>query len=240
VRARLLPSVAAALALVASGGLPSLSADGSPHTPALSGPGAHLSAVVGDTALASPRDGSTHPVAVSRAQAATSVTRVRTDISGALATVGTGAARAAATTAVGQAQKAWHEAESKAAFTPAVRGRVTSEYGPRWGRMHHGIDFGAPHGSALRAVGAGKVTTTSYNSGLGHHVRVRLEDGTELCYGHMSRVTVERGQRVSAGTRLGDVGSSGSSTGAHLHLEVRTPQGERIDPRSWLQRHGIL
>lgn len=106
--------------------------------------------------------------------------------------------------------------------------------------MHHGLDFGAPYGSALRAVGAGRVTDTAYNSGLGHHVRLTLEDGTEVTYGHLSSVAVSLGQPVTAGTRLGSVGSSGNSTGAHLHLEVRTPQGGRIDPRPWLVRRDIL
>ena len=166
--------------------------------------------------------------------------RARAEMSGAPTTVPAGRTWEAASAALAHAQDALDEAESRAAFTPAVRGRVTSEYGSRWGRMHHGMDFGAPHGAPLSAVGEGKVIATSYNSGLGHHVRLRLEDGTELSYGHMSRIAVERGQRVTSGTRLGDVGNSGSSTGAHLHLEVRTPQGERVDPRPWLTRHDIL
>jgi murein DD-endopeptidase MepM/ murein hydrolase activator NlpD len=167
---------------------------------------------------------------------------VRGYSSAATGTAATATARTShvTTRALARARDASAQAKEQTTFTPAVRGRVTSGYGQRWGRMHHGMDFGAPYGAALRAVGAGTITTTDYNSGLGHHVRIRLEDGTEITYGHMSRISVVRGQRVLAGARLGDVGNSGTSTGAHLHLEVRTPQGQRVDPRPWLTRRHLL
>jgi murein DD-endopeptidase MepM/ murein hydrolase activator NlpD len=175
----------------------------------------------------------------SQARASTGVARVGTGVVSASAplTVRTWDAAAGAAS---RARVGMRRAGTLASFTPPVRGRITSGYGPRWGRMHHGMDFGAPYGAPLRAVGAGTVTETAYNSGLGHHVRLTLEDGTEVTYGHLSRVTVTPGQRVSPGARLGSVGSSGTSTGAHLHLEVRTPHGKRIDPRPWLAEREIL
>jgi murein DD-endopeptidase MepM/ murein hydrolase activator NlpD len=133
------------------------------------------------------------------------------------------------------AQQRWLESF----HPPLVGGRVTSEFGPRWGRMHRGIDFGAATGHPLHAVAAGTVTVASYNYGLGYHVRLTLEDGTVISYGHLSRILVEPGQRVRPGDLVGRVGSSGASTGAHLHLEVSV-DGDPVDPRPWLVERGLL
>lgn len=122
---------------------------------------------------------------------------------------------------------------------PIMGGRVTSDFGRRWGRLHQGIDFGADVGHPLHAVAAGTVTVAGYNYGLGYHVRLTLEDGTVVSYGHLSRILVDRGQRVQPGDLVGRVGSSGASTGAHLHLEVWV-DGEPVDPRPWLVERGLL
>ena len=236
---RLVPALVLAMLLVASGGTPSIPSGGSEHAEALLAVGADRPGPLGGAARASLREGST-----------TSASRIHSRT--AARTLGThaGAARASATAVSAGAWMATSRAAAKvkdasdeaasSRYTRPVQGRVTSEFGPRWGRMHNGIDVGAPHGAGLYAVAAATVTATDYSSGLGHHVTLRLPDGTEVTYGHMSRIAVERGQQVSAGARVGDVGNTGRSTGAHLHLEVRTPQGTRIDPRPWLKRHGIL
>ncbi|MGB3764547.1 MAG: M23 family metallopeptidase [Ornithinimicrobium sp.] len=123
---------------------------------------------------------------------------------------------------------------------PIRDARVTSGFGPRWGRMHQGMDFGADIGHPLVSVADGRVTTAGYNRGLGHHVRITLDDGTEVTYGHLSVIGVEQGSTVEAGDVIGEVGNSGSSTGAHLHFEVRAPDGEAVDPRPWLTERGLL
>ncbi|MGB3258827.1 MAG: M23 family metallopeptidase [Ornithinimicrobium sp.] len=123
---------------------------------------------------------------------------------------------------------------------PIRDARVTSGFGSRWGRMHQGMDFGADIGHPLAAVADGRVTTAGYNSGLGHHVRITLDDGTEVTYGHLSVIGVEQGSTVEVGAPIGEVGNSGSSTGAHLHFEVRTTDGEAVDPRPWLTERGLL
>lgn len=116
---------------------------------------------------------------------------------------------------------------------PILEGTRTSSYGWRWGRMHEGMDIAADHGTPLYAVGPGTVTATGYNPGLGNHVKVTLEDDTVLVYGHLSTVAVEVDDVVVGGDVLGAVGSTGRSTGAHLHFEVRVGD-EALDPGPWL------
>ncbi|MGB5953607.1 MAG: M23 family metallopeptidase [Ornithinimicrobium sp.] len=132
------------------------------------------------------------------------------------------------------------ENDRRAFRSPIRNARLTSGYGQRWGRMHHGMDFGAEVGHPLYAVAQATVTTAAYNSGLGYHVRITLTDGTEVSYGHLSEISVETGDVIGPGTLVGEVGNSGSSTGAHLHFEVRGPDGERLDPRPWLAKRELL
>ncbi|HLS45396.1 MAG TPA: M23 family metallopeptidase [Ornithinicoccus sp.] len=124
-------------------------------------------------------------------------------------------------------------ASAHAFHEPILGATRTSGYGWRWGRMHNGLDFGADIGTPLYAVARGTVTTATWNSGLGYHVKITLDTGELIVYGHMSRITASVGDSVEAGTVLGEVGSTGRSTGAHLHFEVRTGDGP-IDPASWL------
>lgn len=122
---------------------------------------------------------------------------------------------------------------------PILDAEVSSGFGPRWGRQHQGMDFAAEVGHPLYAVAPGTVTTADYSSGLGHHVRITLTDGTVVTYGHLSQIRVEEGARVLAGDVIGEVGNSGRSTGAHLHLEI-WPDDEPVDPEPWLRQRGLL
>lgn len=120
-----------------------------------------------------------------------------------------------------------------------VRAPLTSGFGMRShpltgaARLHAGIDLGAPVGTAIRAAAAGVVVTAGPMGGYGNTVDVGHADGTVTRYAHQSRVLVRPAQQVGAGQVIGLVGSSGASTGPHLHFEVRTAAGP-IDPRSWL------
>jgi murein DD-endopeptidase MepM/ murein hydrolase activator NlpD len=118
---------------------------------------------------------------------------------------------------------------------PILAAHRTSSYGMRWGRLHRGIDYGADWGTPLYAVAQGTVTAAGWTHGLGYHVKLTLPDGTVLVYGHLSRVSVSEGQSVVPGQKVGEVGSSGTSTGAHLHFEVRV-DGVSINPDPWLQK----
>ena len=97
---------------------------------------------------------------------------------------------------------------------------------------HTGIDIPAPSGTPIKAAKSGVVTTSTYNSSYGNYVVVSHSDGTSTLYAHMVRRGVSKGQTVSQGQTIGYVGTTGSSTGNHLHFEVRV-NGVRKDPVSF-------
>jgi len=118
-----------------------------------------------------------------------------------------------------------------------VNGRVTSLYGQRfhpilgYARMHAGVDFGAAWGSPIIAAAPGMVSFAGYHGGHGNYVRLEHGGGLGTGYGHMSRIAVAPGERVRAGEVIGYVGSTGLSTGPHLHYEMYQ-NGRTINPLS--------
>jgi len=123
-------------------------------------------------------------------------------------------------------------------FVRPGTGRVTSGYGARWGRLHAGIDLAAGVGAPISAVAAGTVVVAADEGGYGRVVRLQHDDGTVTLYAHLSELLVRPGQRVTAGTYIGREGSSGQSTGPHLHFEVRVG-GVPVDPAPWLRARGV-
>jgi murein DD-endopeptidase MepM/ murein hydrolase activator NlpD len=119
--------------------------------------------------------------------------------------------------------------------------KYTSSYGIRWGRMHEGIDLAAPTGTPLMAMSSGTVLQAGWENGLGNKVAIQYWDGSVTWYGHMSRISVVKGQKVSPGQVVGAVGNTGHSFGSHLHLEVhRTPARASVtNPVPWLTLHGL-
>ncbi|WP_084477648.1 M23 family metallopeptidase [Nocardia jejuensis] len=120
-----------------------------------------------------------------------------------------------------------------------VAGPLTSGFGARWGEMHAGIDFGDGMGTPIRAVTDGTVLEAGPASGFGLWVRIQQDDGTIGVYGHMQDILVQAGQQVRAGDEIATVGSRGYSTGPHLHYEVHTSPGVKIDPLPWLNARGM-
>jgi murein DD-endopeptidase MepM/ murein hydrolase activator NlpD len=120
------------------------------------------------------------------------------------------------------------------AYVRPVPGPVTQWYG-----YHPGIDIAPPYGTPIGAAHAGVVTFVGWQDGYGMHVEVRQGDGFVTTYSHMSAFTVKVGQLVVAGQQVGNVGSTGYSTGPHLHFEVHLPNGSRTDPAAWLRSHGV-
>lgn len=114
-----------------------------------------------------------------------------------------------------------------------VRGPVTSGFGYRWGRMHQGIDIGAGTGVPIRAAKGGEVIFAGSMGGYGNCVIVDHGGGFTTLYAHQSRLGTSDGQNVSQGQVIGYIGSTGHSTGPHLHFETRV-SGSPRNPRNYL------
>ncbi|MDK0522736.1 M23 family metallopeptidase [Streptomyces sp. ML-6] len=106
---------------------------------------------------------------------------------------------------------------------------------------HSGIDFHAASGSSVVAVGAGTVVEAGWGGAYGNNIVLRMTDGTYTQYGHLSSIGVSVGQSVGAGQQIGLSGSTGNSTGPHLHFEARTSPayGSDVDPVAYLRAHGV-
>lgn len=129
---------------------------------------------------------------------------------------------------------------STQAALPVENASVTSKFGERTDPVtgeahagHHGIDLAAPSGSAIRAYASGTVKEVGRNSVYGNYVLIYHGNGLETFYGHMDSVDVSGTDTVCAGDSIGIIGSTGKSTGTHLHFEVRV-NGERVDPSPYL------
>jgi murein DD-endopeptidase MepM/ murein hydrolase activator NlpD len=117
---------------------------------------------------------------------------------------------------------------------------LSSCFGPRWGTLHQGIDFAGDSGTTIRAVGAGTVFGAGWlYSGYGISVVIDHGNGYFSHYAHMSRALVRPGQRVRPGQPIGREGSTGDSTGPHLHFEIHHGMWHQINPAPWLRAHGV-
>jgi murein DD-endopeptidase MepM/ murein hydrolase activator NlpD len=119
-----------------------------------------------------------------------------------------------------------------------AQGTVSSEFGHRWGTQHEGIDIAAGSGSPVRAATDGVVKKASWYGGYGNAVIIDHGAGVQTLYGHNSALNVKPGDRVQAGQVIAKVGSTGDSTGPHLHFEVQV-DGKAVNPRPWLKKHGL-
>jgi len=127
---------------------------------------------------------------------------------------------------------------STGGYTWPVGGEITSPFGwrihPIWGdsRFHSGVDIGASSGTPVAATGNGTVISAGWNGGYGNCVIIDLGNGVSALYGHLSSINVSGGQTVSSGQTIGAVGSTGDSTGAHLHFEMRL-YGSPVSPYNY-------
>jgi murein DD-endopeptidase MepM/ murein hydrolase activator NlpD len=123
---------------------------------------------------------------------------------------------------------------------PITGAHLTSCFGPRGGQFHAGVDLAAPAGTPVRAAGAGVVVTAGWSlPGYGISVLVDHGGGLRTHYAHLAGTRVRPGQRVAAGQVIGREGSTGDSTGPHLHFEVHRGEWRQVDPAAWLRARGI-
>ncbi|MFD9492374.1 M23 family metallopeptidase [Streptomyces sp. NPDC060005] len=106
---------------------------------------------------------------------------------------------------------------------------------------HTGVDFHAASGTSVHSVGAGTVVTAGWGGAYGNQVVIKMHDGTYTMYGHLSSIGVSVGQTVTPGQQIAISGSTGNTTGPHLHFEARTTAeyGSDMDPVAYLRSHGV-
>lgn len=119
-------------------------------------------------------------------------------------------------------------------------GRITSTFGHRENpfggenvEVHKGLDIAAPYGSPVKAMAKGTVEFAGLRGGFGNCIMLKHGNGFETLYGHLSKILVKVGQQINIGQQIGNVGSTGRSTGPHLHYEIHR-YGEKINPQSFL------
>ncbi|GAB2582816.1 M23 family metallopeptidase [Streptomyces capparidis] len=137
-------------------------------------------------------------------------------------------------------EAAAREAARNSFVVPTSNYTITASYGQagdRWSANHTGTDFAAPSGTAVRAAGAGEITSAGWAGAYGYRVIVTHEDGTQTWYCHLSSM-VQTSGTVAAGDTIGRVGATGNVTGPHLHFEVHVG-GSPVDPAAWLNSKGV-
>jgi murein DD-endopeptidase MepM/ murein hydrolase activator NlpD len=129
------------------------------------------------------------------------------------------------------------------AVRPVSTYRISAGFGAsgsRWSSGRHtGLDFAAPYGTPVRAVVAGRVVEAGWDGSYGNAVVIEHANGIRTRYAHLASDSVRVGEQVAAGEKIGAVGSTGNSSGNHLHLEVLTAGGGFTDPRDWLRAQGV-
>lgn len=119
-------------------------------------------------------------------------------------------------------------------FMMPTRGRFTSGYGSRWGRMHRGIDIAASTGSPIYAADGGTVTHSGWQGTYGYMIEIDHGNGYKTRYAHASKLLVGKGKKVYKGQHIANVGNTGRSTGPHLHLEV-LKNGVHVNPSKYVK-----
>ncbi len=156
------------------------------------------------------------------------------------------AARAAALAAARAAALAARAAALAAAepdwVKPVAAYSLSAAFGESsglWSHRHTGQDFAAPIGTPVRAAGDAKVVSAEWDGAYGRKIVLAHPDRTLTWYCHLSAFAAKPGDQVTAGDVIGRIGTTGNSTGPHLHLEVRPDGGDPVEPLAWLRKHGV-
>jgi murein DD-endopeptidase MepM/ murein hydrolase activator NlpD len=202
--------------------------------------GAGVAAGVDGAAVAQTR----HPDAPAAAREATALTDVMDTPQDVLNSVSDRAEQASRGTrraqlAAAAAAVAAQTAKAQRWVLPLTHYVLSSPFGMRWGKLHAGEDFAAPIGTPVHAISAGTIVFAGVEGGYGNKIEIRHWDGTCSWYGHLSKIEVKVGQKVSADEVVALTGDTGHSTGPHLHLEIHPHGGKPVNPLPWLRAHGL-
>jgi len=142
-----------------------------------------------------------------------------------------------------------HSAEKRASqiaknlwILPTTGYHLTGRFGMvsgLWATFHTGLDFAAPTGTPIYAIADGVITSTGFDGPYGNKTVETLSDGTEIWYAHQSAIGVHAGEQVHQGEQIGNIGSTGNTTGPHVHIEVRPGGGDPVDPYPAFIAHGV-
>ncbi|HET8605085.1 MAG TPA: M23 family metallopeptidase [Marmoricola sp.] len=140
------------------------------------------------------------------------------------------------------AEKRANQIQSNRWVLPTENFQLTAGFGQvsgLWASFHTGLDFAAPTGTPIFAVADGTITSTGWDGAYGNRTVETLDDGTEIWYAHQNSIAVQTGQHVHQGQVIGAVGSTGNTTGPHVHIEVRPGGGDPVDPYPAFVQHGV-
>lgn len=118
---------------------------------------------------------------------------------------------------------------------PAVGGYISSKVGYRWGKMHKGIDIARPSDRTIKAADNGVIVSAGWDGGYGNKIVIDHKNGFRTVYAHLDSISVSAGQTVSKGSKIGVMGSTGDSTGVHLHFELYK-NGKMQDPLKYISK----
>lgn len=122
---------------------------------------------------------------------------------------------------------------------PTTNYRLSAKFnqkGRYWSSGRHtGLDFAAPRGTRIDAVADGKVIFAGHAGAYGKAVIIKHKNGKRSLYAHMTKIKTRKGKQVKAGQKIGKVGSTGNTTGPHLHFEIRSKNGQKLNPREFLR-----
>jgi murein DD-endopeptidase MepM/ murein hydrolase activator NlpD len=128
----------------------------------------------------------------------------------------------------------------KADWVMPMDAPVSSCFGPRWGTQHQGIDFAGDENTPIQAVGAGEIIAAGWvYTGYGISVVIDHGNGFQTHYAHLNKLNVDVGDRVNPADVIGWEGSTGDSTGPHLHFEVHAGMWNQVDPAPWMRDRGV-
>lgn len=240
------PSLIGAAALViAAAGAVTVSQDaGTEPASSLQALSAQASVLTGSSAVGSTDPTNSRERAVSRDSAREALQDAAADDLQAAAEAQAKQRNAALAQLAASAEQHADEIIANAWVLPIAAGtyELTGSFGESsslWANTHTGLDFAAPYGASIMSIANGVVTSTGYDGSYGNQTIVTLEDGTEIWYCHQASFLVSPGDTVRGGEVIGTVGSTGNSTGPHVHIEVRPGAGDPVDPYAAMSVHGL-